>query len=423
MREVLRNLGLVRRRPPFGRFWLGMAISRTGDAFTTVALSWLVLDIAGPAELGIVLLCFGLPRLAGGPVAGRLLDRFQPRTLLSGDNAVRGLLIAVLPALDYLGSLQIGYIYAVAVLSAALATVTEVAERTVVPKLVDDEELEGANSLLSMNWEIAYIVGPPLAGFLIVAIGAPSTLLVDAASFAVMSLLCVTLPYVPIAARQPSERPGGFARNWLGFGALFRFPAVLVLTVTTVGFLFLGGITEVFYPVFVRESLNAGPDVFGLLVAATGVGALLGVLLGVPLFRRLSPHLRVSAVLISGAPFFALLSVVGNVGIAVALVAVAYVLWGPYYAIQWTLMQRLVPEGSRNQVIGARMAVSPLGFPLGSAAGGFLLANASIDVVIVGMSVAYGALALLPLLSASLRRTVGQPTPHSDSNSVNKHTP
>jgi hypothetical protein len=41
------------RRPAFRRFWLGMMISRAGDAFTTVAVSWVVLDIAGPLQLGV----------------------------------------------------------------------------------------------------------------------------------------------------------------------------------------------------------------------------------------------------------------------------------------------------------------------------------------------------------------------------------
>src|ERR1700730_12243941 len=90
----------VARLPAFRRFWLGMMISRAGDAFTTVALSWVVLDIAGPLQLGVVLMCFGLPRVVGGPLAGRVLDRTDgtdPRLLLAADNAARGMLIAVVP--------------------------------------------------------------------------------------------------------------------------------------------------------------------------------------------------------------------------------------------------------------------------------------------------------------------------------------
>src|SRR6185437_13524765 len=120
-----------------------MLISRAGDAFTLVALSWLVLGIAGPAQLGVVLMCFGLPRIVSGPVAGRLLDGARPRLLLAADNAARGLLIAAASAL--------------------LSAVTEVAESSLVPRLVADDELDAANSLLSANWELAGIAGPAVA--------------------------------------------------------------------------------------------------------------------------------------------------------------------------------------------------------------------------------------------------------------------
>ena len=53
MRKTLQGYLRVGRRKAFRRFWLGMMISRAGDAFTTVALSWVVLDIAGPVQLGL----------------------------------------------------------------------------------------------------------------------------------------------------------------------------------------------------------------------------------------------------------------------------------------------------------------------------------------------------------------------------------
>jgi MFS family permease len=89
MRQALAGARRVLRRQAFRRFWLGMMISRAGDAFTLVALSWVVLGIAGPVQLGVVLMCFGLPRIVSGPVAGHLLDRGRPRLLLAADNAAR----------------------------------------------------------------------------------------------------------------------------------------------------------------------------------------------------------------------------------------------------------------------------------------------------------------------------------------------
>jgi MFS family permease len=88
LRKTIQRYLQVARHRTFRRFWLGMMISRAGDAFTAVALSWVVLGLAGPVQLGIVLMCFGLPRVVSGPVAGRILDRIDPRPLLAADNAV-----------------------------------------------------------------------------------------------------------------------------------------------------------------------------------------------------------------------------------------------------------------------------------------------------------------------------------------------
>jgi len=396
----------VGRRQAFRRFWLGMMISRAGDAFTTVALSWVVLDIAGPFQLGVVLMCFGLPRIVSGPIAGRLLDRSQPRILLTVDNSARGLLIAAVPVLLWLHHLAVADICGIAVVSALLSSVTEVAEAALVPRLVDDEELDAANSLLSANWELAYIVGPAVAGLIVATIGAPFALVFDAASFAVMAAICVTLPpFRPARQPAPAAPDTGTrtGRNWLGLGLLLRFPAALVLSFCSFGMLFLDGVATVLYPVYCRSFLRAGAAGYGILVSAAGVGALLGVVFGVGLFGRLAPSLRIGAVILCGAPLFGLLRLAPDLPVAAVALGLATFAWGPFFVFERTLVQRLVPEDIRSRLFGARMTISSLGFPLGSAIGGALIGTLGLGTVIPAIACAYVALGLLPLLAPALR--------------------
>jgi predicted MFS family arabinose efflux permease len=403
MRGMMRAYRKVGSQAAFRRFWLGMLISRTGDAFTVVALSWLVLEIAGPAQLGLVLLCFGLPRIVGGPLAGSLLDRYEPRRLLAIDNALRMSLTATLPLLIVIDQMQIEYLYVIAVASALLSSVTEVAEGALVPRLVDDEHLEAANSLLSVNWEFAYIAGPSLAGLLVAHAGAGYALLLDAVSFGAMALICLRLP--PLHRRQEtSVEAGAPRRNWLGVRILFRIPVVLILSLCSLGVLFLGGATEVLYPVYSRIFLEMDAAGYGLLVTATGVGALLGVVLGVPLFRRLTPSWRIGTVLLSGAPLFALLAVAPGPAFAYLVLGLASFLWGPYYVLERSLIQRLIPDAVRGQVTGARIALSSFGFPVGSAFGGLILATVSIPAAILAMAACYTALGLVAVVSRPIRR-------------------
>jgi MFS family permease len=419
VRSILQGYIQVGRRPEFRRFWLGMMISRGGDAFTTVALSWVVLSLAGPLQLGVVLMCFGLPRVVSGPIAGRLLDRSsRPRLLLAADNGARGLLIAAVPVLLWSHHLAVADLYGIAAVSALLSSVTEVAEGALVPRLVDDDQLDAANALLSANWELAYIVGPAIAGVIVATIGAPYALVFDAASFAVMSVICLSLPTLALATpeppdpQKPRDPPGDehpMRRNGLGLGLLLRFPAVLALSLCSFGMLFLDGIATVLYPVYSRSFLHAGPAGYGILVSAAGVGALLGVAVGPGLAGRLPPALRISVVIAGGAPLFGLLRLAPDLPVAVGLLSLASFAWGPYYVFERTLVQRLVPDEVRGRLFGVRMTISSLGFPVGSALGGVLIDAAGLRTVIIAIACGYLAFGLLPLLSPALRQLPGGP--------------
>ncbi len=407
LRATIRGYVQVGHRPEFRRFWLGMMISRSGDAFTVVALSWVVLNIGGPAQVGVVLMCFGLPRVVSGPMAGRLLDRYRPRMLLTADNAARGLLIAAIPVLLWSHRLVLADLYGIAVVSALLSSVTEVAEAALVPRLVDDDQLDAANSLLAANWELAYIVGPAVAGLIVATIGAPYALVFDAASFAGMAAICLSLTSLgPPAPKEPGgHRPARRGRP--GLGLLARFPAVLVLAVCSFGVLFLDGVATVLYPVYSRSFLHAGPTGYGLLMSAAGAGALLGVVAGASLTGRLPPALRIGTVIAAGAPLFGLLRLAPDLAVAVILLGLAAFAWGPYFALERSLVQRLVPDDVRGRLFGVRMTISSLGFPLGSAIGGALIGAAGLRTVILGIACGYLALSLLPLLAPALRRLAG----------------
>src|SRR5260370_29529870 len=90
-------VGAPLRHPAFQRLWLGLSISYLGDQFTIIALLWFVLQLTGSgAAVGLVILCFDLPRVVTGAVLGRLLDPYQPRLGMGYDHlGPAGLLPAV----------------------------------------------------------------------------------------------------------------------------------------------------------------------------------------------------------------------------------------------------------------------------------------------------------------------------------------
>ena len=231
-----------------------------------------------------------------------------------------------MPVLLWQHRLTVADLYGIAAACALLSPMTEVAEAALVPRLVADHDLDAANALLSANWEVAGIAGPAVAGLIVATVGAPLALLLDAASFAVMTAICLNLTFRPPARR---GAPAAGRRSRLGFGLLFRFPAVLVLTACGSGMLFLDGVATVLYPVYCRTFLHAGPAGYGALVAASGAGALFGVVAGPALAGRLPPWLRISVVIVAGAPLFGLLRFAPDLAVAAVLLGLATFAWGP----------------------------------------------------------------------------------------------
>jgi len=117
--------GAPLRHPAFQRLWLGLSISYLGDQFTIIALLWFVLQLTGSgAAVGLVILCFDLPGVVTGAILGRLLDRYQPRLVMGLDNLARAALIAAIPTLYALGSLQPWHVFVLALLAGALSPAT-----------------------------------------------------------------------------------------------------------------------------------------------------------------------------------------------------------------------------------------------------------------------------------------------------------
>jgi MFS family permease len=369
-------------RPAFRRLWLGLVISRLGDQFTIIALVWFVLQLTGSAlAIGLVVFCFQLPTIISSPLMGKLLDRYQPRTIMAVDNFGRACIIASIPLLYMLGVLHLSIVYALALFSGILSPATEVGCRIVIPRLVPDEELEKANSLSSISWDFATLVGPALAGVLVTVISAPAVLLLDAASFLLMGSMAISLPQMHNVLNVQSAVEN--RRSLLGFGTIFRMKALRFLTVLTLLFLFSQGLAEVAIPVYSQKTLGTGAVGYGLLMSAFGVGSLLSLSLISQFWSRKKRQLfSLAIILILSGLFLAPLVFLRMLPVAMLFMILAGFAAAPYYVVEQSLMQRLVPKNVQGQVFGARGALSIAGYPLGGVTGGMLMAAIAAPFVI-----------------------------------------
>src|SRR6266496_6481381 len=188
---------LLYRYPAFGRLWVGRLVSLFGDAFALIALPWFVLQVtgSGTATAGI-LLTLQLPAIITSMVIGSLIDRFQPRAIITIDNAIRTVIFGVIPILYWFGWLELWILFLLTFLAGMLEPATEVGSRSALPHLVEDPDLDAANMLWSFSLNLSLVIGPAVAGVLVASFGGPSVLLIDAVTFGVMALVAATMPTV-----------------------------------------------------------------------------------------------------------------------------------------------------------------------------------------------------------------------------------
>jgi MFS family permease len=403
-------------RPTFRWLFLGVTLSRVGDAMTFVVISWLALRIGGPRAVGLVVFVGGCVAPLTAPVIGYLLDLLGLRLLLLVDNVTRGLLMTGLALLVRSGHAGIGHLVVFAALSALLSPATELGQNVALPALVGSRDLDAANSLFAASWDISAWIGPAIAGVSIDLLGTGAVLLIDASTFFVMALVALAMPGRPDQADAEEAAPGGSVAGGLlhGFRVLWGLRPVMILTLVAVGDLFLGGMMEVFLPAFNKLTLHQNASEYGLLVSIAGATCLFGTLVLTRLVIRLGYGPGLVLVLAARGVAVLPLAFVGSWGLAAVLVGLAAIPDGCFFPISRTVQQRLIPPAVRGRVQGARAALGIAGFPLGSAAGGLLVAAIGAPAVAVVMAVGYLPLALAVLATPQLMGLVapignGQP--------------
>jgi MFS family permease len=396
---------LLRKNARLRWFATGLLTSRVGDAFNGIALAWLALSIGSPKALGLVLLCAGLPRVPLSPVAGHLLDRFDARRLLIIDNVGRALLVMTVPLLGWMHLIHVWQLCVIAAAAGALSTLTDVGEVLVTPALVDDRDLDVANAILSVTYEASAVLGPAAAGLLVELAGYEVAFTCDAMSFAVMAAAACALPRLG-SGRSPAGPGGSRTRPRFrdGFTALARLPVIKVLTVVSLGFLLLSGMTEVAWPDLCKYTLHSGAAGFGLLMTVAGVGATAGVLANAGWLARRPARVSLTGVLAVQGLLFVPLVMCKALPAAAVLAFGVYFAGMPFYTLERSLLQREIPAQGRGQVLGARRAFTAGGYPLGAAIAGPLVTWLGAPAVFVVTGAGMVVLASVVLLAPPFRR-------------------
>jgi MFS family permease len=395
-------LALLRANPGFRNLGIARLICFVGDSLSLVALMLHVAATSGQAIAVAALLLVGdfAPALLG-PLSGAIGDRYDRRRVMITCELLQGaVLVAIaltLPPLPVLLAL-VG-------VRAVAGQVFAPASRAAVPALVRDRDLETANATIGFGANGAEAVGPLLAAALLPWLGVPGVLLVDAASFAVSAVLLIRLPALPPSSDTTAPQVSLLAQARTGLGYIWSARAVRIVALGFCAVVAANGIDDVALVVLATGTLRVGESMVAVLLAAVGIGLLVGYLLLARGARRASMAVllivgfAVSSVgnLLTGlasavAAVFALQAVRG---LGIAAMDVAHV----------TLLQRLVPDHLLGRVFGNLYGAIGVAAAVSYLAGGMLLdaTGAPTTFVVVGAVGTAATLVVLRTLPRALR--------------------
>ena len=259
-------------------YWIGMAVSTTGTWMQNVAQPWLAYKLTDSAFLlGLVSALQFLPVLLFSLFAGVIIDRFPKKNILYLTQIASFFITLVLAILTYTGHIQFWHLIITSTLLGFVNTMDMPARQSFVIELVGKEDLTNGIALNSMQFNLARIIGPALAGIIMGPWGVASCFLINSISYgAVIISLFFVKPY-PIEKVQ-MKQVKMMANIADGLKFIFRKKTLLIpLSFLAVGATFAMNM-NVLVPVFSIEVLHQGEAGFGLLMSLAGVGALMGAL-------------------------------------------------------------------------------------------------------------------------------------------------
>jgi MFS family permease len=257
-------------------FFAGQTVSLVGSWVTRIATSWLVYRLTGSELLlGITAFAGQIPMLVLAPFAGVLADRWNRHRMLVATQVLSALQSLALGVLALGGRITVAQVIALQLVQGVINSFDTPARQAFVVEMVDDRaDLPNAIALNSSMFNASRIIGPSIGGAVIAAVGEGWCFILDAVSYVavIVSLLAMRLP-----ARPPQRERARIVDELRGgFGYVFGFAPVreLLLNVALVGT--MGMPYAVLMPVFAAKVLHGDAGTQGLLMGASGVGALAG---------------------------------------------------------------------------------------------------------------------------------------------------
>ncbi len=387
---VRRTLAAFRYRN-FSILWFGSCTSSIGTWMQNVAENWLVLSMTGSAfYLGLDAFLQQLPIMLFTLLGGVLADRLDRRRVLLVSQYIQMTTAFTLAALVFSGLNHVWPILVLSFITGSAQAFGGPASQALVPTLVEKSDLPNAIALNSIQFNLARVIGPLLAGAALLKFGMTSCFTLNGVSFLVVIVALMLLRVThtaPVSPRRIREELKG------GLNYVRREGSLLALTMLAFATTFLAFAVLTFLPLFAKQVFHQGVAEYTRLMAFSGSGSVVGAIVVAWLgkYKRMGRTALIVQLLCGGLiAGFALsrvlwLSDILLFGVGAALIIV--------FATVTSLVQLIVPNELRGRVMSIYMVAFRGGMPLGSLVSGYFASKFGAPIVLVCNGILLAAVA------------------------------
>ncbi len=260
----------------FRLMWIGACTSSIGTWMQIVAQGWLIYRLSHSAFLlALDQFLGGIPIFLFSLIGGVVADRFERRRILLGSQWVQMASAGLLTILVVTGHVHVWHILCLSFVSGFAQAFGGPAYQALIPTLVEKEDMPNAIALNSIQFNVAVMVGPALAGQALAKLGETWCFGLNAVSFLapIISLSMITARFLPQKTKESV-----FTSLKEGIKFVRRQPSMEALIILAFCMTFLSMPARTYFPVFVKDIFHRGPETYGNLLALMGLGSICGSL-------------------------------------------------------------------------------------------------------------------------------------------------
>jgi len=382
--------------------WQGQFVSQLGSQVHSIAMMFWIKHATGSATLmGTIMMLSMLPGIILGPFGGTFADNFSRKKIIVISDILSGIAVLALAGILFYSpdnvSLAIVWLFVIGIGMGIVSAFFRPAISAAIPDLVPRDKIAAANSMNQSSFQISSLMGQGAGGVLFRVLGAPVLFLIDGITylFSAVSEMFITIPQT-IPERAPGFKPimkKFLTDTGIGFKYVWNNKGMRAVFFTATLLNFLISPIAVLLPFYIEDHLHLTPDWFGFLIAANGVGALIGYTAAgtIKVSGKVRSFVLISFLSLVGVDL-ALLGWSESGPLSVALMLFFGILAGAININIVTVLQLTTPSEIRGRVFGLLGTIvgglTPIGMGLAGVIADLLDNNITLIFIICGLTMA-----------------------------------